>query len=56
MTHGKNYTSGMEDKFRLKVFLDNKHKIIKHNTRYTNGLVSYRLAMNKYGDMVSIAI
>ncbi|XP_054270369.1 cathepsin L [Macrosteles quadrilineatus] len=52
MTHGKNYTSDMEDKFRLKVFLDNKHKIIKHNTRYTNGLVSYKLAMNKYGDML----
>lgn len=42
----------MEDKFRLKVFLDNKHKIAKHNTRYANGLVSYKVEMNKFGDMV----
>jgi len=52
LTHRRNYTTDEEEKFRLKVFLDNKHKIAKHNTRYLNGLVSYKLAMNKYGDML----
>lgn len=51
-THDKSY-SEFEDKFRLKVYLENRHKIARHNTRNQFGDVSYTLAMNKYGDLVS---
>merc|ERR1712071_300208 len=50
-THTKSY-SDFEDKFRLKVYLENRHKIARHNTRNQFGDVSYTLAMNKYGDLL----
>jgi len=50
-THDKSY-SEFEDKFRLKVYLENRHKIARHNTRNQFGDVSYTLAMNKYGDLL----
>jgi len=52
ITHGKTYTE-VEEKFRMQVFLDNRQGIARHNTRHLNGEVSYTLAMNKYGDLVS---
>jgi len=50
--HGKVYASEAEDGYRMKVWMDNKHKIAKHNTRHANGLKSYDLKMNKFGDML----
>lgn len=38
--------------FRMKVFMDNKHKIAKHNQLYAQGNKTYSLRMNKFGDMV----
>lgn len=35
----------------MEIFLENQIKIIKHNERYGNGEVSYKLAMNKFGDL-----
>lgn len=52
LQHNKNYTSDMEERFRLKIFMDNKHKIAKHNARFERGLVPYKLKMNHYGDML----
>lgn len=37
----------------MKIFLDNKRKIVEHNRRYEMKEVGYKLGMNKYGDMVS---
>lgn len=37
----------------MKIFLDNKRKIVEHNRRYEMKEVNYKLGMNKYGDMVS---
>lgn len=37
----------------MKIFLDNKRKITEHNRRFELKEVSYKLGMNKYGDMVS---
>lgn len=38
---------------RFKIYLENRHKIAKHNTRYhTVGDVSYKLEVNKYADML----
>ncbi|XP_044740641.1 procathepsin L isoform X1 [Chrysoperla carnea] len=52
MTHRKQYESEIEDKFRMKIFMENKNKIAKHNKQYELGLVSYKLALNQYGDML----
>lgn len=37
----------------MKIFFDNKRKIVEHNRRYEMNEVSYKLGMNKYGDLVS---
>jgi len=51
--YGKQYTDPSEESFRFKIFLENKHKIAKHNTRAANnGGPTFTLGMNKYGDML----
>lgn len=50
--HSKAYNSEIEEKFRMKIYMDNKHKIAKHNSNYGKNHVSYKLMMNKYGDML----
>lgn len=32
--------------------MENRHKIAKHNQRYEQGLVTYKLGLNKYADML----
>lgn len=43
----------MENRFRMKIFADNMHKIAAHNMLHEKGKVSYTLAMNQFGDMVN---
>jgi cathepsin L len=50
--HRKGYGSDIEEKFRMKIFMENKHKIAKHNAKYEMGLVPYKLQVNKYADML----
>lgn len=50
--HGKNYNDKSEENFRMKVFMENKHFIAKHNQRAANGMKGYTLAMNEYGDLL----
>ncbi|XP_012280998.1 cathepsin L [Orussus abietinus] len=50
--HGKKYESETEEKFRMKIFMENRHKIAQHNVRFGKGLVPYELKINKYGDML----
>ncbi|XP_068228799.1 procathepsin L-like [Palaemon carinicauda] len=50
--HGKNYDNDVEDDFRMKIFAENKQKIASHNQLYYSGLKTYKLGMNKYGDML----
>ncbi|XP_060831397.1 cathepsin L [Bombus pascuorum] len=52
MKHNKVYKNDIEERFRMKIFMDNKHKIAKHNGNYEMKKVSYKLKMNKYGDML----
>lgn len=42
----------VEDLFRMKVFMENKQKIAKHNQLFGQGKKSYSLAMNKFGDLL----
>lgn len=52
MRHNKSYATEDEDRFRMKIWMDNKHKIAKHNQRAANGLKTYTLRMNEYGDVL----
>nr|XP_033338546.1 cathepsin L isoform X2 [Megalopta genalis] len=52
LEHSKTYNSEIEEKFRMKIYMDNKHKIAKHNSNYEKKNVSFKLKMNKYGDML----
>nr|WPM04209.1 cathepsin l [Bemisia tabaci] len=52
MAHGLKYNNDIEESFRLKIFMENKHKIAKHNQRHERGEVSYKLPMNHFGDML----
>merc|ERR1712088_644745 len=50
--HGKNYSDNMEEKFRLKIFMENKAKIARHNSLAHSGEKSYFLKMNHFGDLL----
>lgn len=36
----------------MKIFMENSHKIAKHNQQYEKGLKSYKLKLNKYADLL----
>merc|ERR1719322_984268 len=42
----------MEEKFRMKIYMENKARIAKHNAKAIKGHKSYFLKMNHYGDML----
>lgn len=48
----KDYSNPEEEKFRMKIFMENKQRIAKHNSRYLMGHHSYQLEMNHYGDLL----
>ncbi|KAK6631864.1 hypothetical protein RUM43_013930 [Polyplax serrata] len=50
--HNKTYASDTEEKFRMKIFMDNKHKVMQHNKQFEKGEVTYQLKLNKYSDML----
>lgn len=52
LKHGKKYETRIEEEFRMKIFLQTKHEIAKHNAEYELGLHTYTLGMNKFGDML----
>ncbi|XP_017777378.1 PREDICTED: cathepsin L [Nicrophorus vespilloides] len=52
LSHSKKYESKTEEKFRMKIFMENSHKVAKHNQMYDMGMVSYKLSLNKWADML----
>ena len=51
--HGKAYSGGpVEEKFRMKIFMQNKAYIAKHNHLAHMGHHSYFLKMNHFGDLL----
>ncbi|XP_076307720.1 procathepsin L-like [Tachypleus tridentatus] len=50
--HGKQYNDETEEQFRLKIYMENKRKISYHNQKFVEGLYTYSLKMNKYGDLL----
>ena len=53
LRHSRNYTDKLEEKFRLKIYMENKIKIARHNQLAHKGHKSYFLKMNHFGDLVS---
>lgn len=51
LVHGKDYGDPMEERYRMEVFERNKAMIKEHNKRYELGLETYKLGMNKFGDL-----
>eukprot|EP00092_Neocalanus_flemingeri_P017837 GFUD01019301.1.p1 GENE.GFUD01019301.1~~GFUD01019301.1.p1 ORF type:complete len:380 (+),score=117.66 GFUD01019301.1:91-1140(+) len=52
---GSNLVDGRynpEEKFRMKIWIENKAKIEKHNRHALKGHHSYHLAMNEWGDLL----
>jgi len=50
--HSKTYTDPQEEKFRMKIYMENKLKVELHNSKSALGNSSYLMKMNKYGDML----
>ncbi|XP_024081125.1 cathepsin L1-like isoform X3 [Cimex lectularius] len=50
--HGKAYKNLLEEKFRKNVFISNKMKIDQHNEMFRQGLVTYDMKMNHFGDLL----
>jgi len=48
----KNYSTPIEEKFRLKIFMENKARIARHNQRAFKGEESFFMKMNHFGDQV----
>lgn len=49
--HGKKYEPS-EERLRYKIYMENRHKIAKHNQHYHSKQVNYKLDLNKYADML----
>lgn len=52
LKHNKEYKDAGEEKLRYKIYLDNRHKIAKHNNKFHQKQVPYKLELNKYADML----
>lgn len=50
MTHKKSYGNEIEERFRMKIYLENRQKIAKHNK--DSDQHGYTLAMNHFGDLL----
>lgn len=53
--HGKSYVDHVEELLRKEIFRDNLDKITLHNLEADLGKHSFRLAVNKFADMVSLS-
>ncbi|XP_050521097.1 procathepsin L [Daktulosphaira vitifoliae] len=48
----KLYNDVVEEKFRRKIYMDNKLKIARHNQMYENGEETFQMEMNHFGDLM----
>merc|ERR1711874_270353 len=57
-TYTRNYGDSMgggysqEESFRMKIWMENKAKIEKHNRHFYKGVHTYNLRMNEFGDLL----
>ncbi|XP_022908930.1 cathepsin L-like peptidase [Onthophagus taurus] len=50
--HSKSYEDPTEEKYRMKIFMENSHKVAKHNQLYEQGHVTFKMKINKYADLL----
>lgn len=48
----KKYDNEIEERYRMKIYMENKHRIALHNKMFQRGEVTYDLEMNHYGDLL----
>ncbi|CAH1100333.1 unnamed protein product [Psylliodes chrysocephalus] len=51
--HGKMYKDRVEENFRFSVFQDNLRKIEEHNEKFDQGLSTFKMGMNLFGDLTA---
>lgn len=51
--YGKVYQNETEDNERMQIFLKNKRKVEEHNEKHSQGLVSFKMGVNKFSDLTS---
>lgn len=51
LEYSKEYENETEEHRRMLIFLENQNKIIDHNQRYENDEVTFKMAMNRFGDL-----
>lgn len=52
--YSKKYENEAEERKRMLIFMENQNKINEHNQRYDNDEVTFKLAMNKFGDLTHV--
>ncbi|CAG0895101.1 unnamed protein product [Cyprideis torosa] len=52
LMHSKTYENDAEERFRMKIFYENRRKIAKHNVFYERGNRTFQLGTNEYSDML----
>jgi len=53
LEHKKFYETEEEESHRKIIFMTNLHKITKHNELYAMGITSYKMGINRFGDLTS---
>lgn len=53
LKYGKSYSNATEEEKRIKIFLNNKHKVEEHNEKHANGSVTFKMGLNKFSDLTT---
>jgi len=51
--HGKSYPTNSTESFRMKVWMENRAVIEKHNNEFDEGVHTFQLGLNKFSDLSS---
>lgn len=54
--YGKVYKDPIEDSFRLKLYLDKKIRVEKHNELYRKGFTTFTMGINRFTDMTDLEV
>ncbi|KAG7168259.1 Cathepsin L-like 3 [Homarus americanus] len=52
LEYNKQYNTDVKEQFRMKIFMDNKHKVLEHNKHFAQNMTSFKLKLNHLGDML----
>ena len=49
--HSKYYDTPAKEQHHFRIFLNHKHRIDAHNIHYENGVVPFKMGLNKHSDL-----